>query len=53
MYSCDIFTNFDGHFVFEFSVGKRQNRALHGADLKSAYSQEEIQVYDPPGGKVV
>ena len=37
MYSCDIFTHFGGHFVFEFLVGKRQNRAWHGADLESAY----------------
>ena len=37
MYSCDIFTNFGGHFVFEFQVGKRQNNAWHGADLESAY----------------
>ena len=37
MYSCDIFTNFGGHFVFEFLVGKRQNRAWHRADLESAY----------------
>ena len=36
-YSCDIFTHFGGHFVFEFSVGKRQNSAWHGADLESAY----------------
>ena len=37
MYSCDISTNFGGHFVFEFQVVKRQNRAWHGADLESAY----------------
>ena len=37
MYSCDIFTHFGGHFVFEFLVGERQNRAWHGADLESAY----------------
>ena len=30
-------SNFGGHFVFEFCVGKRQNRAWHGADLESAY----------------
>ena len=37
MYSCDISTNFGGHFVFEFGVGKIQNRGWHGADLESAY----------------
>ena len=36
MHSCDIFTNFGGHFVFEFYVEKGQNRAWHGADLESA-----------------
>ena len=53
MYSCDIFTNFGGHFVFEFSVGKRQNRAWHGADLESAYLKSEITDRRPrsPGPK--
>ena len=37
MISCDIFTNFGGHFVFEFRVGKTQNTAWHGADLESAF----------------
>ena len=35
--SCDIFTNFGGHFVFEFCVGKTQNIAWHVADLESAF----------------
>ena len=37
MQNCDIFTNFGGHFVFEFQVGKTQNIAWHGADLESAF----------------
>ena len=35
--SCDIFTNFDGHFVFEFCIGKTRIIAWNGADLESAF----------------
>ena len=37
MQRCDILTNFGSHFVFEFWVGKIQNRAWHGAYLESAF----------------